>query len=218
MKRRSPAIENAIVEGISRGITLKELCRDLKIGYTTVWGWMEDEAFAARMARARAMGFDALVDEMIEIADDARNDWMDRKDAKADTPPVRNPENVARSRLRIETRMRVLARWYPLRFGGMAGRIGGMGGLATIGAAANAGSPSRIQGAGTAPMDATAIAARLSSILSTIAARDPAGDGLEDGDDFSGDARGGDPGEADGEDWGDGPVIEHDDMGTEGAA
>ena len=40
MKRRSPAIEDTIVEGVSRGITLRELCRDLKIGRTTVRGWM----------------------------------------------------------------------------------------------------------------------------------------------------------------------------------
>ena len=132
MKRRSPAIEDTIVDGISRGITLRELCRDLNIGRTTVHGWMEEEAFAARMARARALGFDALVDEMIEIADDGRNDWIKREDAKTDAPPMRNPENVARSRLRIETRMRILSRWYPARFGGIGDRIGGMGGIAGV--------------------------------------------------------------------------------------
>ncbi len=200
MKKRSLAIEDAIIDGISRGITMKELCRDLKIAYATVYTWMEDEAFATRMARARALGFDALVDEMIEIADDSRNDWMVRKDAKADAPPMRNPESVARSRLRIETRMRILSRWYPSRFGGLAGRIGAMGGIAGI-APASAGSLSRIHDAGAPPMDTTAIAVRLSAILSTIAARDPAEDPVEDEDAAE---RGWDT-----ESWVDGPVIEH---------
>jgi hypothetical protein len=164
---------------------------------------MEDEAFGARMAQARALGFDALVDEMIEIADDSRNDWLERKDAKADAPPQRNPENVARSRLRIETRMRILARWYPLRFGGMDGRIGGMAGLTAIasaGAGAHGGVPA--PGAAAAPIDTTAIAVRLSSILATIAARDPAGESI---DDDGADAPG----------WGDASIIEHDDIALE---
>ena len=202
MKKRTPAIEDTIVDGISRGITLRELCRDLKIGRTTVHGWMEEEAFAARMARARALGFDALVDEMIEIADDSRNDWVNRKDAKTDAPPMRNPETVARSRLRIETRMRILSRWYPMRFGGMADRIGGMGGITGVVSAQGQRAGEVAGGASRGPIDTTAIAARLSSILSTIAARDPDG-GLEDG----------------GLEW-DGTTIEHrsiehDDMGPE---
>lgn len=203
MRRRTPAIEDTIIDGISRGITLRELCRDQKIRFSTVYRWMEDDAFAARMARARALGFDALVDEMIEIADDSRNDWLERKDAKADAPPQRNPENVARSRLRIETRMRILARWYPLRFGGMDGRIGGMAGLTAIGSTgARAGVPAPGAAAAAAAVDTTAIAVRLSSILATIAARDSAGESIDgDGADAPG--------------WDDASIIEHDDIAPE---
>jgi hypothetical protein len=207
MTRRTPSIEQALIDGISKGITLNELCREHRITRRTVNYWMEDGDFAARMARARALGFDALVDEMLEIADDGRNDWMERKDAKLDAPPMRNPESVARSRLRIETRMRILSYWYPRRFGGMMGRMGGVAGIAGLIAAQSAGAE-REAGAIDAvrPMDSVAIAARISSILATIAARDPEDDGLEG----LGNALEGGPGD---DRFGDEPgdIIEHED-------
>ena len=210
MTRRTPALETALIDGISKGITLGELCREHRLGRVTVHGWMQDEDFAARMGRARALGFDALVDQMLEIADDSRNDWVERKDAKLDAPPMRNPESVARSRLRIETRMRILARWSPQRFGGMPNGVGGIAGLiAAPGAGSDgaAGAIGALQPMGR-PMDSVAIAARISSILATIAARDPEDDELEDG---LGDDRFGD---GDGDESGDqGTIIEHEDIG-----
>lgn len=206
MTRRTPALETALIDGISKGITLGELCREHRLGRVTVLGWMQDEDFAARMARARALGFDALVDQMLEIADDSRNDWVERKDAKLDAPPLRNPESVARSRLRIETRMRILSHWYPRRFGGMMGRMDGLGGMAGLIAAQSAEAEREAGAIGAArPMDSVAIAARLSSILTTIAARDPGDDGLAGG-------RGGDAfGDGYGEEDRGGAIIEHED-------
>lgn len=195
---RTADLERKLLAAIAEGIPLREYCRRSGLGRATVYDWMKDPDFAARMARARTIGFEALADEIIEIADDSRNDWLTRKDAKADTAPVRNPENVARARLRIETRMRILARWYPQGFGGMAGRMGGMGGIAGMrGGIGGAGQAGLIAGpdASAQPMDTTAIAVRLSSILATIAARDPAEDG------WGGDAFG------DGD--GHGTIIEH---------
>ena len=94
---RTPELEQLLFDGIASGTPLTQLCRENGIVWRTVYKWLGDPAFEAGMARARALGFDALVDEMLEIADDSRNDWIER-DGKE---PQRNPESVARSRLRI---------------------------------------------------------------------------------------------------------------------
>ena len=148
--RRTPEIEHALLDAIAGGIPLLEHCRRAGIGRQTVYDWMKQPDFAARMADARAMGFDALADQMLEIADDGRNDWMAR--AAADGGPgqvVYHPESVARSRLRIFTRIRLLDRWYPRRAGAGLGRFRGAPDTVVVPAFASD----------------TALAARLAAIL-----------------------------------------------------
>lgn len=74
--------------------------------------------FEDRFARARLDGFDAIAQETLEIADDASNDWMERtgKDDESIGWQL-NGEHVQRSKLRIETRLKLLAKWDPKRYG-----------------------------------------------------------------------------------------------------
>ena len=51
-------------------------------------------------------------DEVLEIADDGSNDWMER-----DGRDVENSEAIARSRLRVDTRKWVLSRMLPKMYG-----------------------------------------------------------------------------------------------------
>ena len=108
-----------IVEGLSAGTPLRELCRqDGMPAWRTVYDWLEaDPDFAARFARAREMGFDAIAEEALEIADDGSNDWMERRRKDGSTEEVVNSEHVQRSKLRIETRLKLLAKWSPKRYG-----------------------------------------------------------------------------------------------------
>mgnify|MGYP000518903851 CR=1 FL=1 len=47
----------------------------------TIFNWMRtNEAFLDQYTRAKQESADALTDEMLDIADDASNDWMDRLD------------------------------------------------------------------------------------------------------------------------------------------
>lgn len=77
--------------------------------------------FGAEFARARDEGFDAIAFECLEIADDARNDYIDRKaeegDEQAKKAQEYDSEHVQRSKLRIETRLKLLAKWDPKRYG-----------------------------------------------------------------------------------------------------
>jgi hypothetical protein len=80
----------------------------------------DDQAVAAgggaglsvAIARAREIGYDAIAEDCLRIADDASNDWMETEHG-----PRLNAEHVQRSKLRIETRLKLLAKWNPKKYG-----------------------------------------------------------------------------------------------------
>jgi hypothetical protein len=114
---RTQALADEIVEAISEGVPLRQFCRDKDISWRQVYYWLdEDKEFATRFARAREKGFDAIAEECLDIADDARNDWMTRRVGDEDRQ-VLDAEHVQRSKLRIETRLKLLAKWDPKRYG-----------------------------------------------------------------------------------------------------
>lgn len=117
--KKTEAVLERIVEGISAGVPLRELCRqDGMPNWRTVYDWLEaDEDFAARFGRARDMGFDAIAEEALEIADDGTNDWVERQQANGASGPALDKEHVQRSKLRIETRLKLLAKWSPKKYG-----------------------------------------------------------------------------------------------------
>lgn len=106
MTIRSPELENEILDRIACGESLNRICKeDGKPNMSTVLRWLSsDPEFAARYARAREMQAEVMADQMLEIADDARNDWMKGKEGEG---YKLNGEAVARSKLRLEQR-----RWY----------------------------------------------------------------------------------------------------------
>jgi predicted secreted protein len=107
-----------ICERLGEGIPLREICRAEGMpAWRTVYRWIEDDTdFAARIAHARARGFDAIAEECMEIADDARYDT--RTAGSGDnTYEVANTEWIGRSKLRVETRLKLLAKWDPKRYG-----------------------------------------------------------------------------------------------------
>ena len=87
--------------------------------YSNVMVWLnEDDRFQELYARAKEAQADYLADEMIDIADDARNDYMERFDADGkSTGFILDKEHVARSRLRIETRKWLMGKLKPKKYG-----------------------------------------------------------------------------------------------------
>jgi hypothetical protein len=107
-----------ILSWIESGRPLREFCRiEGNPAWRTVYDWLDkDKEFGARFARAREIGHDVIADECLEIADDGSNDYMTitRGD---ETYNVEDKEFVNRSRLRIETRLKLLAKWNPKKWG-----------------------------------------------------------------------------------------------------
>lgn len=95
-------------------MTLRQVCRqDGMPNASNVIRWQDDHPeFAQQYARARERGYQVMAEELLEIADEGKNDWMEREGVK--TP---NHELVARSRLRLDTRKWLLSKALPKIYG-----------------------------------------------------------------------------------------------------
>jgi hypothetical protein len=114
------AIADEVVERLSAGETLRSICRDEHMpDWQRIYDWLhKNEEFSGRIARARELGEDAIAQECIDIADNAANDWMARLDKeKAGAGWLLNGDHVQRSKLRIDTRLKLLAKWNPKKYG-----------------------------------------------------------------------------------------------------
>lgn len=108
-EKEKERIKDIVIERVSAGITLAQVVRELNFGLRTWYDWMEQSPeLAARFARARELGFDIIAASTLDIADEK---------------PERNQNggidagSVQHAKLRIETRLKLLAKWDPKRYG-----------------------------------------------------------------------------------------------------
>ena len=94
-------IAATICARLMAGESLIRICRDSKMpDKSNVFRWLADPEkaeFRDQYAHAREVQAETMSDEILEIADDGSNDWMDRE-GKASF----NAEHVQRSRLRVD--------------------------------------------------------------------------------------------------------------------
>jgi len=97
----------AICKRLATGEPMTQICRDSGMpDPATVWRWTEeDKDLAQAITRARAAGFDAIAEDTLAIAE-GRNPVK----VEGDVP-------AQRDKLRIHTRMQLLAKWDPKRYG-----------------------------------------------------------------------------------------------------
>ncbi len=89
------------------GLNLREIAQFKGMPSENVLRWCFDKipAIKQQFERSQLLRADALFDEILEIADDGRNDWMEvrRKDGAAPDYAF-NHEHVQRSKVRIDAR------------------------------------------------------------------------------------------------------------------
>jgi len=104
-----------IVDRLSKGEPLTVICRDDWLPCDdTVRNWADaNEDFARDIARAREAGFDQIALDALAIADETHLDT--KKGANGEG--VCNSEWISRSKLRVETRLKLLSKWDPKRYG-----------------------------------------------------------------------------------------------------
>ena len=110
-----------ILARVASGETLRQVCRDEEMPpESTVrqWALSDVDGFAAQYARARELQMEAWADETIDIADDARNDWIERENARTGAAFIAlNEEAVSRARIRIDQRKWLMSKWKPSQYG-----------------------------------------------------------------------------------------------------
>lgn len=113
-------IAERICDELGTGRTLLDVCRDggMPTASTVLlWANRNWHGFAEPYRRAREIGYHAMADELLEIADDSRNDFVMRRKASGDGEPVVDHEHIARSRLRVEARRWLLSKALPKIYG-----------------------------------------------------------------------------------------------------
>lgn len=112
--KKSAELVDEILNRIADGEPLAQICRDEHMpSWRAVYDWLSADAdFSAGFARARAHGYDVIAADCLEIADDSSKDWrITEQGLRPDT------EVVGRARLRVDTRLKLLAKWDPKRYG-----------------------------------------------------------------------------------------------------
>jgi hypothetical protein len=113
-------------ELLSEGVPLREICR--KNGFPewrTVYDWMyrDDQAVAsgggvglsAAIARAREAGYDAMAEECLIIADTPK--FGQKQVMTEDGTATTLEDMLGHRKLQIETRLKLLAKWNPKKYG-----------------------------------------------------------------------------------------------------
>lgn len=113
-------IATLILERLADGESLRTICSTDDMPHrSTVFRWLsQNEEFRDQYAHAREEQADALFDELLEIADDGSNDWMERKNKDDQSLGwVENGEALRRSALRIEARKWMASKLLPKKYG-----------------------------------------------------------------------------------------------------
>ena len=113
-------IGDEICHRMANGESLSQICCDEHMPpRTTVREWVlrNEDGFTDRYARAREALIDHWAEELMDIADDGRNDWEERKGKGGETFIALNKEAVDRSKLRVDARKWYLSKLRPEQFG-----------------------------------------------------------------------------------------------------
>jgi len=102
-----------ICERLADGEPLAQICRDPRMPQLrTVYNWQEaNEAFKARIARAREDGYDSIACEALSIMDAEPERVVSEGASRLDGASVQWAKN------RAELRLKLLAKWDPRRYG-----------------------------------------------------------------------------------------------------
>lgn len=108
---------------VADGVNLRRVCRmDGMPSWRTVYDWVVDKPdFATRLARARDLGYDALAEEALEIANTPhlgqKKVFSSGAGEDEDSMTVTEDDMLGHRKLQIETRLKLLAVWNPKKYG-----------------------------------------------------------------------------------------------------
>lgn len=117
--RYNKKVANKIYALLREGVSVDKLCarKDMP-SKSNFYMWRNKyKEFRDKAHQAKIDGCFAIVDEALDIADDASKDWTDVVTKDGEVKRVIDREVVARSKLRIDTRIWLAAKMLPKVFG-----------------------------------------------------------------------------------------------------
>lgn len=111
-------LADEICEHLALGESIRTVCAPKHMpSIQTFFRWLREKPeFSEQYARAKQESADAMAEDIIDIADDGSNDWMERH-YRDQTEWVTNGEALQRSKLRVDTRKWLMAKMKPKRYG-----------------------------------------------------------------------------------------------------
>lgn len=113
-------VQSYICEQLAKGRSLKLIAKDDKVSMSDGnirYHLLTDSNFFEQYEEARNIGLDVMADELLEIADDGTNDFVEKENKDGSTFIKADVEHIQRSRLRTDVRKWYLSKLAPKRYG-----------------------------------------------------------------------------------------------------
>ena len=111
------ALGEDICKELSEGKPLRQICREQGLAWSTIYQWREvHPAFDVAITRARDMGMDAILEDTLEIANTPVVAITKTIKSNGDVE-AKEEDALGHRKLQIETRLKLLAKWNPLKYG-----------------------------------------------------------------------------------------------------
>lgn len=122
----TPETAAIICERIAEGESVTEICKgETMPSKSTVMRWLAAHTeFRDQYARAKELQADHFAEEILEISDNGRNDWMDRQFGESDPIRVVDHEHITRSKLRVDARKWLMSKMAPKKYGDRTTLVG----------------------------------------------------------------------------------------------
>lgn len=110
----SQELANLICENLAIGQSLRTVClKEDMPSIATVFNWFKVYPdFLVQYARATEERSEAMAEDILDIADDGTNDWME-----INGRDVPDQEAIQRSKLRVEARKWLMSKMKPKKYG-----------------------------------------------------------------------------------------------------
>ncbi len=112
------AIADSICAEIAAGTSVRQACEMHGQNRSELYKWLREvPTFADQYARAREECAETLANEILDIADDSRNDWIEREDKDGNKYVELHREAIERSRMRLDARKWLASKLLPKQYG-----------------------------------------------------------------------------------------------------
>lgn len=104
---------------LALGYSLRTVCREDNMpSLATIFNWLRNKPeFLDQYEKAKQESTDAMAEDILDIADNGTNDYIEREKEDGSSTVVLNSENIQRSRLRVDTRKWLMSKMKPKKYG-----------------------------------------------------------------------------------------------------